>query len=90
MSGLEINFDKSEVVVMGFSPEDQQRIADHLNCRLSVFPVNYLGMPVRDTNVLIRDLEPLVWRVKSRGSHGKGGSLPREVRPSLSILACLV
>ncbi|KAK1618982.1 hypothetical protein QYE76_024499 [Lolium multiflorum] len=32
MSGLKINFDKSEVVVLGYPPEAQQRIADNLNC----------------------------------------------------------
>jgi mannosylglycoprotein endo-beta-mannosidase len=46
MSGLKINFDKSEVVVMGYDPEEQQRIVDSLNCRLASFPVNYLGMPI--------------------------------------------
>ena len=46
MSGLKINFDKSEVVVLGFSEEEQQRIADNLNCRLSSFPISYLGMPL--------------------------------------------
>jgi hypothetical protein len=66
MSGLKINFDKSEVVVMGFDPEEQQRIADNLNCRLASFPVNYLGMPIRDTRILIKDLDPLVGRVKSK------------------------
>jgi hypothetical protein len=48
MLGLKINFDKSEVVVMGYNPEEQQRIADNLNYRLASFPINYLGMPVRD------------------------------------------
>ena len=43
MSGLKINFDKSEVVILGYSAEDQQRIADNLNCKLATFPVTYLG-----------------------------------------------
>jgi hypothetical protein len=38
-----INFDKTEVVILGYSPEDQKRIADSLNCRLSSFPITYLG-----------------------------------------------
>ena len=45
MSGLKINFDKSEVVVLGYSPEEQQRIANNLNCKLSSFLVTYLGCP---------------------------------------------
>ena len=40
MSGLKINFDKSEVVILGYSPEEQRRIADNLNCRLSTFPIS--------------------------------------------------
>jgi hypothetical protein len=43
MSGLRINFDKSEVVILRYAPEDQQKIADNLNCRLSSFPITYLG-----------------------------------------------
>jgi hypothetical protein len=38
MWGLKINFDKSEVVVLGYSAADQQRIANNLNCRLTSFP----------------------------------------------------
>jgi hypothetical protein len=72
MSGLKINFDKSEVVVMGFDPEEQQWIADNLNCRLASFPVNYLGMPIRDTRILIKDLDPLVGRVKSKAEPWRG------------------
>jgi hypothetical protein len=66
MFGLKINFDKSKVVVMGFDPEEQQRIADNLNCRLAAFPVNYLGMPIRDSRILIKDLDLLVGSVKSK------------------------
>jgi hypothetical protein len=66
MSGLKINFNKSEVVVMGFDPEEQQWIANNLNCKLATFPVNYLGMPIRDIRILIKDMDPLVGRVKSK------------------------
>ena len=33
MSGLKINFDKSEAVVMGISAAAQQRVANLLTCR---------------------------------------------------------
>jgi hypothetical protein len=72
MSGLKINFDKSEVVVMGYNPQDQQRIADTFNYRLTSFPVGYLGMPVRDSRILIKDLDPLVGRVKSKAEPWRG------------------
>ena len=72
MSGLKINFDKSEVVILGYSAEDQQRIADNLNCKLATFPVTYLGMPVRDSRILVKDLDPLVERVKSKAAPWQG------------------
>jgi hypothetical protein len=72
MSGLRINFDKSKVVILGYAPEDQQRIADNLNCRLSSFPITYLGMPIRDTRILIKDLDPLVGRVRAKAEPWRG------------------
>ena len=66
MSGLKINFDKSEVVILGYSVEEQQLIADNLNYRLASFPVTYLGMLVMDTWILAKDYDPLIEQVKSR------------------------
>jgi hypothetical protein len=90
MSGLKINFDKSEVVVMGYNPEDQQRIADTFNYRLTSFPVGYLGMPVRDSRILIKDLDPLVGRVSKaepwRGKFTSKGSKTILINSCLSSL----
>ena len=72
MSGLRINFDKSEVMVVGFSSEEQQRIADNLNCRLTSFLISYLGMPLGDSRILIRDLEPLMGRVTKKTEPWRG------------------
>ena len=41
MSGLKINFDKSDVMVMGYSPAEALDIAN----RLGSFPTTYLGTP---------------------------------------------
>ena len=48
MSGLRINFHKSEVVVLGASPEEQLRVAQMLNCKQGSFPFTYLGLPISD------------------------------------------
>jgi hypothetical protein len=60
MSALRIHFHNSKVVVLGYSDEDQQRIADNLNCSLASILITYLGMPVRDTKILIKDMDLLV------------------------------
>lgn len=72
MSGLKINFDKSEVMIMGYPLEEQHRIADNLNCKLSSFPVTYLGMPLSDSRILIKDLEPVIGRVKAKAEPWQG------------------
>ncbi|KAE8807886.1 retrotransposon unclassified [Hordeum vulgare] len=66
MSGLKINFDKSEVVVLGYSEAEQHRIADNLNCKLAVFPISYLEMPLAESRILVSGFDPLVGRVASR------------------------
>uniref|UniRef100_A0A453MIS0 Reverse transcriptase domain-containing protein n=1 Tax=Aegilops tauschii subsp. strangulata TaxID=200361 RepID=A0A453MIS0_AEGTS len=66
MSGLTINFDKSEVMVLGFPPEEAQGIADRLNCRLGSFPTTYLGIPISDSRLTVADLRPSVTRMQHR------------------------
>ncbi|KAE8795097.1 ABC transporter G family member 37 [Hordeum vulgare] len=37
ISGLKINFEKSEVMILGYSPNEAQIIDDRLNCKLGYF-----------------------------------------------------
>ena len=46
MSGLTINFDKSEVMVLGYPPVEAQGIADRLNCRWVLSPRPIWGSPL--------------------------------------------
>jgi hypothetical protein len=55
MSGLKINFDKSEVMVMGVTTLEQHRIAAMLNYKLGAFPMKYLGLPVSDRDLRVSD-----------------------------------
>jgi hypothetical protein len=43
MSGLKINYQKSEVCVMGCSEEEAKNVAEMLNCNVGQLPVKYLG-----------------------------------------------
>jgi hypothetical protein len=60
LSGLKINYHKSEVIVMGVAVEEQARVACLLNCQEGVFPFRYLGFPMSNKRLIIADLEPLV------------------------------
>jgi hypothetical protein len=55
MLGLKINFNKSEVVVMGAPPDSQHRAANLLNCRLGKFPITYLGIPISGNPLRVED-----------------------------------
>jgi hypothetical protein len=45
VSGLKINYNKSEVFTIGVSKADSELIADAFNCKLGEFPMKYLGLP---------------------------------------------
>ncbi|XP_048553840.1 bidirectional sugar transporter SWEET6b-like [Triticum urartu] len=66
MSGLKINFDKSEVMVMGYSPAESQSIANQLNCQLGSFPTSYLGIPISDSLLSVADLWPSLLKLHRR------------------------
>jgi hypothetical protein len=46
MSGIKINFEKSEVFTVGLLGDEQQQAAAILGCKIGTFPMKYLGMPV--------------------------------------------
>jgi hypothetical protein len=66
LSGLKINFLKSEVIVMGASQAEQIRVANALNCKQGSFPFTYLGFPMADRPLTMVEWEGLVGRVGHR------------------------
>ena len=46
MSGMKINFEKSEVYIVVLTDEEQCLAVNYLGCKLGSFPMNYLGMLV--------------------------------------------
>ena len=64
MSGLTVNFAKSEVMVLGYSEEETNHITTRLNYRLGTFPTTYLGMPISDSRLQEKDICPIVSRVQ--------------------------
>lgn len=66
MSGLAINFAKSEVLVMGYEDHEKVHIANRLNCRLGSFPITYLGLPISDSRISLKELRPVVDQVMHR------------------------
>jgi hypothetical protein len=46
MSGLKINFEKSEIILIGGDNELAVRYAELFNCQIGFFPLRYLGVPI--------------------------------------------
>jgi hypothetical protein len=66
MSGLRINFHKSEVMMMGVEEMEGLRIAHMLNYKQGTFPFIYLGLPVSDRALSEGDWGPLTTKVGKR------------------------
>ena len=72
LSGLKINFLKSEVITMGMDQHESPRIANLLNCKLGSFPIKYLGLPITHRKISISEWEPLYGKVANRVSPWRG------------------
>uniref|UniRef100_A0A453N7N1 Reverse transcriptase zinc-binding domain-containing protein n=1 Tax=Aegilops tauschii subsp. strangulata TaxID=200361 RepID=A0A453N7N1_AEGTS len=92
MSGLKVNFDKSEVMVLGYSQDERQSIADRLNCQLGSFPTTYLGIPISDSRLTVAELRSTVGKLQHRIEPWQGRWLSKAARTVLinSSLASLL
>ena len=63
MSGMKMNFHKSEVILMGGEEGEHARVANIINCQEGAFPFKYLGFTIADRKLTITDLEPVVAKV---------------------------
>ena len=66
LSGLKINFSKSEVIVTGVPDSEALRVARLLNCSLGSFPLKYLALPLSSGKLLAKDFAPAVAKVGKR------------------------
>jgi hypothetical protein len=55
MSGLKINFEKSEIVLVGGDNNTAREYADLFNCQITLFPIKYLGVPVSASRLHVVD-----------------------------------
>jgi hypothetical protein len=56
MSGLKINYQKSEVIILEASEVESAQMAGWLNCKEGRLPIKYLGIPVSDSMLFAADL----------------------------------
>jgi hypothetical protein len=55
MSGLKINFTKSELIPLNISTQEGQQYANILGCKVGTLPLTYLGTPLHWKKLKIHD-----------------------------------
>lgn len=88
MSGLKINFQKSEVIVIGAEEQEAQKVADLFNYKRGELPIFYLGLPVSEGRLTAKDLGVPVAKIEKRLATWKCGFLSYGGK-SILINSCL-
>lgn len=66
MAGLKINFEKSEVLVIGGDNNTASAYANIFNCQIGTFPSKYLGVPISASRLHVVD-----WNAMKEKSYKK-------------------
>ena len=66
MSGLKINYHKSELITFGMDSEEQHAIANMLNCKMGEMPMRYLGFPISSRNVGVGGFKSIVEKMRKK------------------------
>jgi hypothetical protein len=73
MSGMKINYDKSDMLIVGLDEDQANEFARLFCCKRRDFPIKYLGVPLHYNKLTRKDLQPVVdkiikiiasWRVR--------------------------
>lgn len=88
ISGMRINFHKSEFIPMNLEEEESHRTAHIFCCPVGNFPIKYLGIPLHHDKLRREDIQPLVDKILKRIEGWKGKLLSHAARVLL-IKTCL-
>jgi hypothetical protein len=72
LTGLKINYHKSEVFVFGGSQQEKENLANMLNCSLGSLPLKYLGIPICDKHLGMEAFSPIIQKMINRLDPWKG------------------
>ena len=75
MLGLKINYHKSEMIAFGVDEEEQQVLANILNCRIGQMPLKYLGFPISDRSLGVQVFKDMVEKMRKKLQPWKGKHL---------------
>ncbi|WVZ70176.1 hypothetical protein U9M48_018862 [Paspalum notatum var. saurae] len=72
LSGLKINFHKSELFCFGQAKQEEEEYSKLFGCKLDSFPFRYLGIPMHFRKLGNRDWKSVLERFEKRLSGWKG------------------
>jgi hypothetical protein len=84
MSGLKINFHKSEVFVSEADQGEKERLANMLNYKLGELPLKYFGIPVSDRHLSMSAFLSISQKMTKRLDPWKGRFLTSRGRQILT------
>ena len=66
ISGLKVNLDKSNIYGINFDQNHLSRLAELLDCKVSGWPILYLGLPLGGNLKACGFWDPVIERISSR------------------------
>ena len=88
MSGLKINFSKSEVIMVSQDDAKNLEFSNMFSCAIGKWPIKYLEVPVAGSKLHVADWIPIIEKLLKRLDGWKGSSLSMGGRLVL-INSCL-
>jgi hypothetical protein len=88
ISGMRINFHKSEVTPMNLDDELIHAVSHIFSCPIGKFPIKYLGIPLHYDKLAREDIQPLVDKLLKRIAGWRGILLSQAARAML-IKTCM-
>lgn len=74
LSGMRINFHKSELIPINLGSDEVHRISHIFGCPVGSFPIKYLGIPLHYEKLSREDIQPLVDKMWKRVASWRGPS----------------
>ena len=74
MSGLKINFSKSEVIMVSQDDAKNLEFSNMFSCAIGKWPIKYLGVPVAGSRLHVADWIPICEKLLKRLDGWKGSS----------------
>lgn len=72
MSGMKINYDKSDLLTTGLDEDGTNEFAKLFCSKKSEFPIKYLGVPLHFTKLRRQDLRPVTDNIIKRIAGWRG------------------